>query len=47
MERIYYAVLMNRKILDTGIYFYSPECIIEGEIIKEEDSVYFVDTLGN
>lgn len=47
MEEKYYAVLMSKKILDTGIYFYSPESLIEGEYVEEDGNVYFIDKLGN
>lgn len=47
MGKTDYAVLMNRKILEAGIYYYSPEVLIEGELLEEEGEQYFVDTLGN
>lgn len=47
MTETYYAVLMTRKILDVGIYYYSPELIIEGEMITEDNITTFIDTMGN
>lgn len=46
MEEKYYAILMNKKILEPGIYYYSPQALIEGDYI-DEDQPLFVDSVGN
>lgn len=43
----YFGVLMNRKLISTGIYLFKPEYLIEGTITQEEKNVYFTDTLEN
>lgn len=47
MEEKYYAILMNKKILETGIYYYSPISLIEGKIENEDSRINFTDSLGN
>lgn len=46
-NEIYYGVLMNRVIIDAGIYLYKPMYLIEGTLEKEEDNLFFVDVSGN
>ncbi len=43
----YFGVLMNRKLISTGIYLFKPEYLIEGTISEEDKNVYFTDTLEN
>lgn len=43
---IYYGILMNRKLITQGIYLFHPEYLIEGEVIENEEGVYFLDKLG-
>ncbi len=42
-----YAVLMSKKILDDGIYYFYPEILIEGTLFTEDDDVYFKDINEN
>jgi len=46
MEEKYYAILMNKKVLEPGIYYYSPQVLIEGEYI-DDDQPLFIDNVGN
>lgn len=43
----YFGVLMNRKLIDSGIYLFKPEYLIEGTIEEESKEVYFTDTMEN
>lgn len=46
MEK-YIGIVMNRKLLDYGIYLFKPECLIEGTIeYDEDDYCIFTDTNG-
>ncbi len=46
MEENYIGILMNRKLIDRGIYIFKPECLIEGSILNEDDMVTFIDKNG-
>lgn len=46
MEQKWYAVLMNKKALDMGIFYFSPISLIEGNIEKDEAGVTFIDNFG-
>lgn len=46
-ELTYFGVLMNRRLIDNGIYLFKPEYLIEGTIEEEEKEVYFTDTMAN
>ncbi len=42
-----YAILMIKKKLEEGIYYFIPETIIEGNFFEEEEDIWFQDSLGN
>jgi SpoVK/Ycf46/Vps4 family AAA+-type ATPase len=46
-ELTYFGVLMNRRLIDNGIYLFKPEYLIEGTIEEEDKEVYFTDTMAN
>ncbi len=46
-EETYFGVLMNRRLIDNGIYLFKPEYLIEGTIEQEDKEVYFTDTMAN
>lgn len=43
----YFAVLMLKKKLEEGIFYFYPQSMIEGTINGEDDEIYFQDTIGN
>lgn len=43
----YYGILMNRKLIDKGIYLFKPEYLIEGTVDEYDGEVYFTDQMGN
>ena len=43
----YYGILMNRKLVDKGIYLFRPEYLIEGTVDEYDGEVYFTDQMGN
>lgn len=43
----YYGILMNRKLVDKGIYLFRPEYLIEGTVEEYDGEVYFTDQMGN
>ena len=43
----YYGILMNRKLVDKGIYLFRPEYLIEGTVDECNGEIYFTDQMGN
>lgn len=41
-----YAVLMTRKIIDSEIYLFTPQYLIEGDVMGQEESITFIDKMG-
>lgn len=41
-----YAILMTRKVIDSEIYLFVPQYLIEGEVIGDCDNITFLDQLG-
>lgn len=46
-ELTYFGVLMNRVLVDSGVYLFKPEYLIEGKIEKEDGEVYFTDSMDH
>lgn len=50
-EEVYYGILMNRKLVDRGIYIFIPQYVIKGTVEQEQYdeyvASYFIDSIMN